>query len=221
MSQKVEYHSGKIGAFVQVIVGLIKKNPMMIDDIKFLKAGLVMAFPELRDRSICPNCEASMKEYIYILDAWDALLLLEMAKQVRHKRRKGIDFTLANQVRVPELPTSHAVKCRTTQSAKLGLIAQLKNKEGKRVSGVWVITKRGFEALKGTPVPRKVKVWRKKIEERFEETITIEQALKSHTEYVQQTIRKGKNPKEDHREVVKEYNATEWFEFASHEGALF
>ncbi len=221
MSQKVDYHQGKIGSFVKVIVGLIKKNPQMIDDIDYLKAHLVQVFPELKDKAKCPNCEASMKEYIYVLDCWDALLLLEMAKQVREKTRKDISFTIANQVRVPELPTSHSVKCRTTQSAKLGLITQLKNKEGKRVSGVWVITKRGFEALKGEPVPKMVKVWRKRIEERFEETVTLDEALKSHTKYVQQIIKKGRNPVEDHRQTVEEYDSSEWFDFDVHAGSLF
>ena len=221
MSQQVEYHEGKIGAFIQVVVGIIKKNPQAIDDIKYLKAILMQTFPELRDRSICPNCEASMKEYVYTLDAWDALLLLEMAKAVREKRRKGIDFTIANQTRVPELGTSHAVKCRTTQSAKLGLITQLKTKDGKRVSGVWVVTRRGWDALKGQSVPKKVKVWRKKIEERFDETVTIQEALGTHSKYVEETIKKGRNPKEDHRESVREYTAQEWYDFEVHEGQLF
>ena len=165
MSQQVEYHQGKIGAFIQIIVSIIKKNPRAIDDIKYLKANLLQTFPELANRSVCPNCEASMKEYVYVLDTLDALLLFEMGKVVREKCWKGIEFMIANQTRVPELETSNVVKCRTTQAAKLGLITQLKKNDGKRVSGVWVVTRRGWDALKGHRVPKKVKVWRKKIEE--------------------------------------------------------
>lgn len=221
MSQQVEYHQGKISAFIQVIVSIIKKNPRTLDDIKYLKANLLQVFPELKDRSVCPNCEASMKEYVYTLDAWDALLLLEMARSVREKRRKGIAFTTANQTRVPELGTSHAVKCRTTQSAKLGLMAQLKTKDGKRVSGVWVITRRGWDALKGQSVPKRVKVWRKKIEERYDDQVTIQEALNSHTKYVEESIKKGRDPKEDHRKSIGEYTTDEWYDFEVHEGQLF
>lgn len=221
MSKQVEYHSGKIGAFVQVIAGMIKNNPEMAENIDYLKANLVQVFPELRDKTVCPNCKASMKEYVYTVDVLDALLLLEMAKAVREKRRKGIEFTIANQTRVPDLPTTHAVKCRTTQTAKLGLITQLKNRDNKRVLGTWVITRRGWEALRGQPVPRRVKVWRKKIEERFDDKITLSEALNSHKEYVEQAIRKGRNPKEDHRQVISEYQAGDWYEFDHHAGSLF
>jgi len=221
MSERTEYHSGKLGAMVNLMISIVKKNPQVLDNPDFLKAQMKMAMPELARKDVCPNCDASMVEYTFNFDAWDAILLLKMAQEVQNRRHKGIEFTVANQVRVPELPVSHAVKCRTTQASKLGLVAQLRSKGDKRVAGVWVITKRGWEALAGNPVPAKVKVWRGRIEERFDETITLAKALKSHIEFVENTVKKGREPKQDFRDIANEYNPTHWYEFSMHEGKLF
>lgn len=221
MAQKIEYHESKLGAFLQIISTLVKRNMGLLDNPSYFRATLEANIPELKDKETCPNCAASMKEYIYTFDAWDALLLLAMAKAVRSQMEKINDFTRSNQVLVPMLPVSHATKCRTTQSAKLGLIAQLLTKKGKRVPGCWVITKRGWHALRGDPVPKRVKVWRKRIEERFEETITIEQALKSHSDYVEARMRKGFKPKDDQREAVRSFDPADWFEFGVHAGNIF
>lgn len=214
------YHSGRMGSFVNVIVELIKKNPALLDNVDHLKAMLKYTMPALRDRSRCPNCDASMTEYTFSFDAWDALLLIAMAKKVDANIYKGMSFTLANQVRVPEIEATHAIKCRTTQTSKLGLITQLRNKANKRVPGVWVITRRGWEALSGKPVPRQVKVWRGRIEERFDETTTIEEALRSHVDSVKKTLSRGRTVKQDYRDVAEAYNPRQWYEFGTHNGAL-
>lgn len=219
MAQKTEYHQSKIGSLAQVIVGAIKRNPAVIDNIDLLKATVYAAMPELKDRSKCANCGASMKEYVYTFDAWDAILLMRMGDVMKEQLHKS-DFTKANTVRVPDLNVSHAVKCRTTQMSKLGLIAQLRGTNGKRVPGMWVITRRGFEALAGKPVPKMVKVWRKKIEERFEETITIKEALQSHVKYVELQEKKGKEAKEDNRAYIAQWDPQEWYQFSVHEGNI-
>lgn len=221
MSRQKNYHVGKIGAFFNVFVAVVKKKPELLDDIPMLKATISQAIPGIRDREKCPNCDASMIEYTFNFDAWNALLLLNMAQTVEHRIEKGMEFTIANQVRVPELPVSHAVKCRTTQASKLGLVAQLKGRNGKRVAGTWVVTRRGWEALRGEAVPSKVRVWRGRIEERFSETITVMEALQSHVKYVKHTIAKGRKPKQDSRDDVLSYNPSHWVEFSRHEGKLF
>lgn len=221
MSQKIDYHEGKIVSIVQTITALIKRNPVMLDNPAYLMANLREIIPELKDKTKCPNCEASMKEWIFLLDAWDALLLLAMADEVDHRRGKGMNFTVANQVHVSDLPVSHAVKCRTTQSAKLGLVTQLRKSDGKAVQGVWVITKRGWKALGGERVPRMVKVWRNRIQDRFEETITLAEALESHKLGVEQRIKQGKTVKEDYREQVARYDSSRWLNYDLHEGQLF
>lgn len=220
MSNKKEYHEGKIRSLINLTASLIKSDPTLLNDHDRLRATVLYNAPALKDRTKCPNCEASMAEYVYSFDAWDALLLMAMAQAVKHEVSKGKEFTLANQVRVPDLPVSHAVKCRTTQSSKLGLMAKLKGRNGRAVPGVWVITRRGWEALAGRPVPKYVKVWRGRIEERFDEHITIGQALKSHADYLDTQARKGRKIKEDNRPVIRMYESREWYDFSYHHGAI-
>lgn len=222
MAQKVDFHEGKIGAFVKVIVALIKKNPQYLDNHEYLMTTLLYNMPELKRKDICPNCDASMKEYIYQFDALDALLLIAMAKKVRENRTMyGMTFTEANCVRVPELDVSHGIRCRTTQASKLGLVAEARTSGGMRMPGYWLVTRRGWCALRGDPVPKKVKVWRKRIEERFDEMTTIHQAMNVHVDYVEARFRKGKHPREDHRDTIKAFNAEEWLQFGTHEGNIF
>lgn len=222
MAKREEFHASRFGAFTKLVQDLIKKNPRLIDDYETLRASIIASLPpDMRDKSMCGNCGASMKEYIYIFDCWDALLLIKMAEEVKRRLHKGMTFTIANQVRIPELDASHAIKCRTTQTAKLGLIAQLRSKNsGGRVGGVWVVTRRGWDALEGKPVPAKVKVWRKKIEERFDETTTIAEALKSHVDYVTERLRRGRKIKQDMRVDAQRFNPEDWFEMSVHTGTL-
>lgn len=219
---KVEYHSGKVFSIARMIAGLVKNNPLLAEDFDLLKATLIFNIPELGDKTICPNCTASMKEYIYTFDAWDALLLVKMAGRVKEGMLRGLEFTEANQVRVPDLDTSHAVKCRTTQAAKLGLIAEFRMKgSGRRLPGVWSITRRGWDALKGKPVPKRVKVWRKHIEERFEETTTIAEAFRNHAVFMARKRSRGQAVTSDNSADMNAYSAETWLSFDIHEGNLF
>lgn len=221
MAKNFEYHSGKIGSLVKVIVSSIKNNPAALDDIELLRAMVHGAIPELRDRSKCANCGASMKEYVFTFDSLGAILLLRMGAVVRDRLQNGMDFTKANQVRIPELDASHAVKCRTTQASKLGLIAQLRGKNKRRVPGTWVVTRRGWDALAGKSVPKMVKVWRKHIEEHYDDVTTLGEALRWHINYVEKCARKGKAIRgEDYTGLAKSYDQTDWYDFSFHTGAL-
>ena len=150
------------------------------------------------DEEECPNCGASMAEYTVNLDRFDALLLIAIGKAVRRSIKKGVPFKEANKVHVQTLgDADYTTKSKTTQCSKLGLIAKVKGEGGKQVPGMWLITSRGFSALRGDPVPKKVVVFRGKIQERTEETTTI-------------------------AEVVENYKPGEWVEIAGYaEGKIF
>jgi len=166
----------------------------------------------------CPNCQASMWEYLYKLDVLHVLLLTAMAKNIKERMVQGMDFTLANQVHVPSLPVSHGTKCRTTQAAKFGLVVKLK---GKGSRGVWAITRRGFDGLSGRPVPSLVKVFRNKIEERYSDRTTFPEAKLVHCEQVEAAIMRKKDPKRDHRKDLEDYQPEDWYAIAGvHEGAM-
>lgn len=127
----------------------------------------------------CPTCGSIISPYIFRFDIADAQLLLAMARSIRTRfDPQKRNFTEANHVHVPTLDASDAVRHRTTQASKLGLVAKaLKN--GKHVPGTWVITARGWAALRGEPVPEMVEVFRKNITERTDKTITIGQIART------------------------------------------
>lgn len=140
---------------------------------------LTKQFPELKKKETCANCGASMAEYIFTLDILDALLVFGMGKIVG-RRAKTMPFNAANRVHIQsELNKYYSVASRTTQCAKLGLIAKVTHRGGihDRKAG-WLITKRGFEFLAGKPVPKHVQTFRNHITDRFEETTTIAEVMK-------------------------------------------
>jgi hypothetical protein len=101
-------------------------------------------------------------------------------------------FTDANKIHIPTMQIPSNISKRMTIASKLGLIAKyLRN--GHQQAGIWVITSRGWNALRGERVPSKVSVYRKQITERYDEVTTISEALKSYPD--------------------SKYNPTEWYEF--------
>lgn len=218
---KKNYNPGKIWPIIKITLGLIRKNPALLDNEDYLKSTLKNNIEELNHPETCGNCGASMLEYVFEFDCLDALLLLAMGNEVKEHLNEGLNFTEANQIHVPSLSTTLAIRCRTTQCSKLGLVAKMKGKNGKQIPGVWVITKRGFDALKGHKVPRSVRVWRTRIEERTDETITLSQAFNNHKDKVEQFIKRHKLPKTDYRELFADYKKEEWYTVGpTHQGTL-
>ncbi len=168
------YHPTKIKPLIHNILMILKEDRDLIDDcdavdrIKYLLGHRIKNF---HNKENCINCGANMIEYVFKFDYLDALLLVDMANIVRTKLGTGHMFNMANKVHTSEL--SPRIKNRTTQTAKLGLIAKLTASDGKPVKGMWVITRRGFEAIAGREVPRYVHVFRGIITERPTEKITI------------------------------------------------
>ncbi len=163
------YHKGNIGVMLTAICNTYNLS------IPEVKAFIYKNFPEMEDKKKCANCRASLAIYIFIVDTFDALLLLGMGKIVDMKKRTGLAFNLSNRVHVQsELNQYYSVASRTSKCAKLGLIAKIKGEDGlhDRREG-WCITKRGFDFLANRPVPRRVESFRNHITERFGETITI------------------------------------------------
>jgi len=171
------YNNGHIGQMVSVICDKYSLNHNEVADL------LLKNFPELKNKTKCANCEASMAKYIFIIDTFDALLLLGMGKIVDRKKRSGSTFNISNRVHVQsELNQYYSVASRTSKCSKLGLIAKIRDKDGlhDRREG-WCITKRGFDFLANRPVPRKVESFRNTITERFEEMITISELTNNNT----------------------------------------
>jgi hypothetical protein len=216
------YNPGKIKPMVQVVAGILENDPSLHQDHDRLLATVYVNIPELKDKARCANCSASMVQYEYKIDVLDVALVIGMAQEAKRRVSDGMSFTEANKVHVPTLDVSDAVRHRTTKCSKLGLIAKYRE-QGKQLKGTWVITKRGFEALKGKEVPTGTIVWRGNIIDRPDTTTTFESVRTSYTRRVADYERKHrKAPKDDHRDAMGTYNPLEWVDFAGyHDGDLF
>ena len=144
-----------------------------------------------KNRETCPTCGAITSSYTFTFSYLDAKLLLAMANEVRSKSGT-MGFTDANKIHIPSLNVPSNVSKRMTISSKLGLIAKY-IVAGHQKLGIWVITSRGWAALRGESVPAKVSVYRKNITARYEEMTTITLALKSYPD--------------------SKFNPVEWYEF--------
>lgn len=219
MSTKKQYRKGKID-FASIIVSLVKNPSLQNASDDYILACLKRSLPELFDPAVCPNCEASMEERVYHFDCLNALLILGMAKVVRAKMEAGESFTEANKVRVQDIESSLSVKCRTTMASKLGLVAKVLGENKTQIPGTWSITKRGWAALRGEEVPARVRVWRNRIEEHFDEKVTIGQAFQVHRQAVEDAKRRNKEVKSDYTEETSTYSARDWYDYGTHEGNI-
>jgi len=194
------------------LVKLHQEHPDTFSNPELLKATAAQKWPQLKQDEKCPNCDAHMKETIRTFGYYNALLMLEMANVVRRRVRDGVPFTKANRVHVVQEPNlSDTAKHQTTVCRYLGLIAKVKNEEGKHDTGMWLITKRGWAALRGEPIPSTVSTFRNEITKHHEATTTIGEALRAR-----------KDSFVFHLCVaVERYNEKEWYEFGDNvEGAL-
>jgi hypothetical protein len=221
MSKTAHYHETKIRPLVKIITGILKANPGAADDEKYMIACLSQAIPNFLDKSRCINCGASMAEYVREFDLFTALLLKDMAKVVRRNMQLGQDFTLANRISVSsEKFILHAAKCQTSRASKLGLIAKHKE-NNKPADGKWVITARGWAALRGEPVPRKVLVFRGKILDRGDEVVTMDEIFASYNKKVADMVSRKRSVKNDWRNECSDYNSNEWVVVGGiHQGTL-
>lgn len=206
--KKKDIHPGRI-QFLQFLEGQLGYR-----EGHRVWAALRAEYPELLDSSRCPNCDASMEQYRYSFRWHHAMLLIVMARAVRDRMDSGLAFSDANAVHVPTLQTTHAVKCSTTQARLLGLVAKVKNANGTQIGGKWLITARGWAALRGEAVPEHVIAFRNAIEDRTEALITLAGALGTLSQ------RAAVDPREEGYQA--EYHPGDWFGIDGfHEGRLF
>ena len=218
MNQINTIHAHKIRPLVKIIANIIKTNPGAIDNLDYLMACLTVSIPKLKDETHCINCGAGMMEYVFKFSVLDGLLLLGMAKLVK-ERSKTMSFTEANQIHLPTvIGLPYTLKSRQTINSKLGLIAK-KTEAGRQKHGTWVITSRGWSALRGEPIQASVKVFRGQILERNEETTTIQAVFDAYRTKKKEQSMKGKTSREYY--PVDSYDRDEWVHIAGyHQGNL-
>lgn len=196
------FEEGSIKKLWPFLSNLHKENPSAFEDPDYLRAVVAMKWKALRDPAHCPNCGESMRAYIHKLDFFNALLLKEMGDIVRKRLREGMLLSDANQIHVVSQDFHDCVRHRTTQCRTLGLIAKVEGADGRhdREKG-WLITRRGFAALRGARVPAQVEVFRNKITERTDITTTLGEVFEVYDG--------------EYSSLVKEHNENEWVNLGS------
>lgn len=219
-----EFNPGKINPIIKVIARIVANDPALVFQNldKELIAKVEEEIPELKDKSRCANCAAPMIQYSYNLNVLNTALVINMAKDVKRRIGIGMEFTEANMVHVPTLDTSDAIRHKTTDCAKLGLLAKYKV-DGKHIHGMWVITTRGFEALRGKEVPTGIIVWRGRIIERPGYVTTFDKIRSMYQKKIDKHVKKHNEvPRGSYQDEVIKYNQNEWINFAGfHDGKLF
>lgn len=213
---KEEYHAHKVKPLLKIAVGIIKNNPLALEDLDYLYAQMQIAIPKLCDKTHCINCGAGMAEYTFEMSVLDGLLLQAMARSIKQSVSDGMPFTEANAVHVPTLHISNTLRNRTTYASKLGLIAKHIGPNDKQIHGQWVITTRGWSALRGEQVPAYVKVFRGKILERTEETTSLAEIFNSYSERARSARMKQKIAGTEHVAEVDTYDYNEWVHVADY-----
>ena len=98
---KTENNPGKITKLWPYLVKLHKEKPHLFDgDPGYLRAHVAQAWKALKDPSQCPNCSASMKQYVYHFDVANAAMLVAMGRTVKRRLNEAMEFNEANRIHV-------------------------------------------------------------------------------------------------------------------------
>jgi len=228
--KKQNFHPGKLLPIIAIAARMIKNDPTLLDELDTgskdtqlfrLRYHLKEAIPALADKSHCPNCGESMAQYVRRVDVFVALLVLQMSKVVLKRVADGIPFTEANKIRVnAEGSIGHVLKNNTSIARTLGLIAKYKDKSAGS-GALWVVTARGWAALRGEPIPAQVVVFRNQIIEHTDETTTFAAVFAGNTEKARELEKRNKHIKVDRRFDYADYDPTRYVEIAGmQQGAL-
>ena len=157
---KKSYKSGQISKYVEAICSSYKL------DFDEVKTFLFVNFPELRDKTTCANCSASMKSFWHRITPG---LVGVLIKAIEHVKK-----TQSNCFHYKDLNLNYSEASNLQKLRFHGLIAHVPSK-----AGFWLITSRGGQFLRGEmAIPVGVKTFRNHVEEHSEETIHIS-ALKN------------------------------------------
>lgn len=103
----------------------------------------------------CDRCGQTIKIYRYRLNKTHTRFMRAMADEARNIGVNDID--------VGTLGLAYSVRTQNTKLRLHGLIARVKNGEGKQIPRRWLITHKGYDFLTGKDVPAKVVVFNNQV----------------------------------------------------------
>lgn len=119
---------------------------------------------------ICPCCGAKMTLHWHRLNIGLVNVLIKFKKRVVAKNQ--------NEVHISELDLNSSEFCNFQKLRYHAMIAKCRDKQGKRIGHLWLLTKRGNHFLKGLiEVPEKVGTFRNKIRKKSTNFISIGSVL--------------------------------------------
>lgn len=92
-----------------------------------------------------------------------------------------------------EVDLEHSERSQLSKMRQHGLVAKVKDETGKQISRHWLITKRGWDLLRGEPVPAKVVVYNNQVLGHEGGVITIDRLDKDADDFEQQPITEGES----------------------------
>lgn len=118
----------------------------------------------------CDRCNRPINIYRYKLNSTLAIFLRRMAQAVK---QSGV-----NDVDVSTLGLPYSMRTQVSKLRTHGLIARVKNDENAQVAGHWLVTRKGWDWLRGEPLPAKVVVFENQVLGHEGGTLTINEVLK-------------------------------------------
>lgn len=209
---------GRIKALVRTVLRIVREDPKLleVENEDRLHQALAMSLEGYGKMENCFNCGRSMEIVERTADMHVALLLICMAREVRRKMaEEDMSFTEANLVHIPKLATTDAIRHQSTIASYLGLIKQ---PEKAKHTGYWAITSWGWKALRGEPIPRSARYWNKIFLGRSEETITLPEMFRVHSEQVKRAMSLKRKIKADFTSEILLYNPRDWAQYAGYVG---
>lgn len=127
----------------------------------------------------CSHCGNKISIYRHRPNTHHAKLLKAMAD---HVKETGI-----NKINFDALAGAFSIKSQRTKMRQHGLIAKYKE-DGKHVPNTWLITTKGYDFLRGRPIPAIVIVYDNQVIGHGDDTITINDLLDAPDQFEASSI---------------------------------
>lgn len=128
----------------------------------------------------CTNCHHAINIYEYPVNKVMVKFLRAM--------QKATDDTKSREIDVETVSVIHHERTQITKLRIHGLIAKVKDENGKHKSRMWLITRKGWDFLNGQEIPRKVVIYNNQVLGHTGGNITISQIDKDAGEFNKRSI---------------------------------
>lgn len=117
----------------------------------------------------CDRCARPINIYRYKLNSTMALFLRRMAKAVSDTGQNDVDLST--------IGLAYSMRTQVSKLRQHGLIARVKNETGAQVPGHWLVTRKGWDWLRGIAQPAKVVVFENQVLGHEGGVLTINEVL--------------------------------------------